>query len=277
MATSIKYPTSINATQKTLDSQLLAGATSAVLNSATGIQNKAGVFVVDRVDSNNNLTPTKREYISFTGVSTATLTGLTRNADGGSSDQDHAVGAIVEFVSDILQQQALIDGLLQTIDTTGSLDATKVLPTSYLDTTATLGTSDVKIPSQKAVKTYVDSGTVTITNKRITKRIATVASAATVTPTSDDCEIYTVTAQGEAVDIAAPSGTPTNGQTLLLRILDNGTARAITWHTGSAGDYRFSTDLTAPSTTVLSKTLYIGFIYNSAASRWDCVAILNNF
>lgn len=127
MATSIKYPTSTNAVQKTLDAALLAGATTSMtLNSVTGIQNKAGVCVVDRVDANGSDTASKREYITFTGVSGSTLTGLTRNADGGGTDQDHAVGAIVEFVSDVLQQQAIIDGLLNVVTTAGALDTTKV-------------------------------------------------------------------------------------------------------------------------------------------------------
>lgn len=108
----IYHPTSKNAVQKTLDAELLEGATASVtLNNVVGIQDEAGVFVVDRVDANGTATPTKREYISFTGVSGSTLTGLTRNADSGGSDQDHAVGATVEFVSDVLQQQAIIDAI----------------------------------------------------------------------------------------------------------------------------------------------------------------------
>jgi len=107
---SLYYPTETNAVQKTLDAALLAGATTAVtLNNVTNIQNKPGVFVVDRVDANGTATPSKREYIAYTAVSGSTLTGLTRNADGSGSDQDHSVGAIVEFVSDVLQQQKIIN------------------------------------------------------------------------------------------------------------------------------------------------------------------------
>ncbi len=106
------YPTETNAVQKTLDAALLAGATTAVtLNNVTNIQNKPGVFVVDRVDANGTATPSKREYVAYTAVSGSTLTGLTRNADGSGSDQDHSVGAIVEFVSDVLQQQKIINML----------------------------------------------------------------------------------------------------------------------------------------------------------------------
>ena len=117
------------------------------------------------------------------------------------------------------------------------------------------------------------AATQTFSNKRITKRVGTSASAATHTIDADSYDIFTVTAQAEAVTFAAPSGTPTSGQTLVIRILDNGTARTIAWN----AIFRASTDLTLPTTTVLSKTLYCGFIYNSAASKWDLVAKLDNF
>lgn len=85
-----------NATQYTLDSQLSAGGGTITLNqSVTGLVQSPGRCVIDRVDSAGNKTPTKREYKYFTGVSGATLTGVT-NDDG--TDQVHAVGAIVEFV-----------------------------------------------------------------------------------------------------------------------------------------------------------------------------------
>lgn len=96
-----------NSIQKQLDATLSAGVTSLTLNEDvsalfSGVSStNPGMLVVDRVDSSGNVTANKREYISFTGVSAATLTGLTRNADASGSDQEHAVGAIVEFVPDV--------------------------------------------------------------------------------------------------------------------------------------------------------------------------------
>jgi len=55
--------------------------------------------------------------------------------------------------------------------------------------------------------------------------------------------------------------------------LDNGTARALAFN----AIYRFSSEIPAPTTTVLSKTMYLGFMYNSAASKWDCIASVGNF
>lgn len=116
--------------------------------------------------------------------------------------------------------------------------------------------------------TFVDTTTAqTLTNKRVTPRVGTVASGATITPTADLSDVYTVTALAAAATIAAPSGTPTNGQRLLLRIKDNGTARALTWN----ANYRVI-GVTLPTTTVANKTIYVGCIYNSADSVWDVVA-----
>jgi hypothetical protein len=127
MPTALFYPTTTNAVQKTLDAALLTGVTaSATLNNVTGIQNLKGLMVVDRVDANSVLTPSKREYISFTGTSGSTVVTLVRGL-AGSTDQDHAVGAIVEFVNDVVQQQAIIDGLLNVNTTAGALDTTKVV------------------------------------------------------------------------------------------------------------------------------------------------------
>jgi hypothetical protein len=128
--------------------------------------------------------------------------------------------------------------------------------------------STVTAPSGVVVGT---TDTQTLTNKRITPRIDTVASASTITPTGDSSDQYNVTALAVPATIAAPSGTPTDGQKLVLRLKDNGTAQALTWTT-SSGAYR-AVGVTLPTTTVLSKTLYIGCLYNSADVFWDVVAV----
>jgi hypothetical protein len=100
-----------NNLQYTLNTQLSAGGTSAVLSSSVaGIVQAPGVFVVDRVDSAGNKTSTVREYISFTGVSSNTLTGLSKGL-AGSTDQVHNVGAIVEFVPDVTWANAIYSAI----------------------------------------------------------------------------------------------------------------------------------------------------------------------
>lgn len=121
-----------------------------------------------------------------------------------------------------------------------------------------------------ATKKYVDSGTIDMTNKRIVPRVNTVASDATPDINVDTTDLFTITALATAITSMSSglSGTPTNGQRLIIRILDDGTARAIAWGASFA-----SRGATLPTTTVSGKYLYVGLIYNSTASVWDCVAV----
>ena len=70
-----------------------------------------------------------------------------------------------------------------------------------------------------------------------------------------------------------PGGTPVAGQKLIVRIKDDGTARALTYDT----QFRASSDLALPTTTILGKTLYMGFIFNATDTKWDLIAYLDNF
>lgn len=90
----------------------------------------------------------------------------------------------------------------------------------------------------------------------------------TVTPTSGTTNQYNVTALASAATIAAPTGTPVDGQKLLIRIQDNGTARALTWNS----IYK-AQGTTLPTTTVVSTPLYVGCVYNSQTSFWDVIAV----
>ena len=83
----------------------------------------------------------------------------------------------------------------------------------------------------------------------------------------DNLDMFIVTAQAGALLFNAPGGTLVQGRKLMIRIKDNGTARALTWN---AVFRAMGTAL--PSTTVLSKTLYLGFVYNSTDTKWDLIA-----
>lgn len=113
--------------------------------------------------------------------------------------------------------------------------------------------------------------TQTLTNKRIDPR-AVVASATsgTLTINGDTTDLYEAEGLTGAITFAQPSGTPVDGQKLMIRIKDNGTARGITWTT-SAGAFR-AIGITLPTTTVLGKVTYVGCVYNSTDAFWDAVA-----
>lgn len=117
------------------------------------------------------------------------------------------------------------------------------------------------------------AGVQTLTNKRITERVSSTASITSpLAWNSDSFDQYAATAQAVALTISADAGTPTNGQKMIFRFKDNGTARALTWTTGVAKGFR-PVGAILPTTTVINKTVYIGCIFNAADNRWDAVAV----
>lgn len=108
------------------------------------------------------------------------------------------------------------------------------------------------------------------TNKKIRvknllkPRVSVAASAGTLTPDANSFDAYALTAQAAALTIANATGTPASFQRLTIRILDNGTARVITFGT----KYRGVT-ASLPITTIISTTLYLNFVYNAEDDKWD--------
>jgi len=100
-------------------------------------------------------------------------------------------------------------------------------------------------------------------------RVTTTTSSATPSTNVGACDLHSITALATAITSMTTNltGTGVNGQRLTFRILDNGTARAITW-----GASFVAKGVALPTTTVISKLLTVGFIYDSVAGTWGCVA-----
>jgi len=113
------------------------------------------------------------------------------------------------------------------------------------------------------------SSTNTLTNKRVTPRVTSEASSATPTINTDNCEIHRITALAVAITSMSTnlSGTPTHGQPLTIEITGTA-ARAITW----GASFEASTT-PLPTTTVSTDMLAVGFKWNSATSKWRCLAV----
>jgi len=96
----------------------------------------------------------------------------------------------------------------------------------------------------------------------------TQATATTLTPNIDNSTMEIMSSLAAALTIAAPTGTPHEGQELTFRFKDDGTARALTWN-AIFEDYTGS----LPTTTTAGKTVYIGCKYNLINTKWDVVAV----
>ena len=132
-------------------------------------------------------------------------------------------------------------------------------------TLTTTGTTNVTLPTTGTISAI--AGTETYTNKRITKRVGTTASSATPSIATDSFDMYTITALAVNITSVTVTGTPTNGQTLWIAITGTA-ARTIAWGTS----FEAST-VSLPTTTSGTSRLDVGFVWNTATSKWRVVAV----
>jgi len=186
----------------------------------------------------------------------------------------------------------------RSIDIAGDITLAGSLTTSGANalTLTTTGATNIALPLTGTLATI--AGTETLTNKTLTAPVISsfintgtmtvptisgtlvqyveggVTSSATPAPQGDGRENYLdITALATNASFSAPSGTAVNHNTLLVRIKDNGTTRALSW----AASYRAGSDFALPTTTVADKTMYIMFVYNGADSKWDCTGLTQGF
>lgn len=86
---------------------------------------------------------------------------------------------------------------------------------------------------------------------------------------SDITDLYIVEALSvEPTDFGVPTGTPVDGQRLVFRIEDDGTARDLTWN----AIYR-QMGVIKPAVTVPGKVLYVFCMYNATDTKWDMLGV----
>jgi hypothetical protein len=105
----------------------------------------------------------------------------------------------------------------------------------------------------------------------IVPRMIAVSDGTSITANSDIADIVfqNNTQVAGILTINAPLGTPLNGQKLIYRIQSTN-AQTFSWNTAAFGG---SSDIALPTTTTGSgKFDYVGFLYNTAASKWQILA-----
>jgi len=110
------------------------------------------------------------------------------------------------------------------------------------------------------------------TGSPVTPRVLTFDSSAEPSINTNNYDACNITAL--AVPITSMStnltGIPLNFQKLIIKITDNGDTKAINW-----GNKFKSMGVILPTSTVMSQSLIVGFIYDSLTSQWGCVAVVS--
>jgi hypothetical protein len=106
-------------------------------------------------------------------------------------------------------------------------------------------------------------------------RTVAIADATSITMNADTTDVATQanTQTAGTLTLNAPTGTPINGQKLLLRVSSTN-MQTLSFNAAFVG----STDLALPvSTSGSSKYDYMGFIYNTTAGKWQLIAKMFGF
>lgn len=103
---------------------------------------------------------------------------------------------------------------------------------------------------------------------RYRRRVVTVTQSATPAIVTDNGDVFIITGLAQAVTSMTTglTGTPVDGDEIVISFTDNGTGRAITWGTS----FEAST-VTLPTTTVANARLDSTFRWNAATSKWRII------
>lgn len=135
---------------------------------------------------------------------------------------------------------------------------------TYVDTNNILNTAT--IGTGLTFSSGVLSTTSTIPVVSTTTVITTATSS--IIDVSTPNTYYSVTSLSSAI-IFTTSGTYSNFDKILIRIKDNGTARALTFDPA----FFEAKGMALPTTTVLGKVITIGFIFDSVTNKYGCVSV----
>jgi hypothetical protein len=116
-----------------------------------------------------------------------------------------------------------------------------------------------------------------LSNKDIVKRSVTATYGAGTWPISYSNRdvanmLFNSAATISAIIFASPILPPYEGQEYTLKIVDDGTARSITW----TGEFRQGA-LTLPTTTIPGRTIHLKFMWDSRVNKWDLIFKTENY
>lgn len=260
-----------------------ANLDGAVIGPASAVNNRVAFFdgTTGKLIKDSGLTlsgTNTGDQTTITGnAGTATALQTARTIDGQSFDGTANITVIAPGTVAATAKTTPVDADVMPLADSAASNVLKKV--TWANIKATLKTYFDAIYSTLASPTFTGTPAApTATRGTTTTQIATTAfartpsvqavtSAATVTPTFAD-DMVKITAQAAGLTLANPTGTAIDGAGMVIRIKDNGTARSISYGT----QYR-AIGVTLPTTTVVSKTLYLAMVYNTEDTTWDVLAV----
>jgi hypothetical protein len=106
---------------------------------------------------------------------------------------------------------------------------------------------------------------------------STVTTATTLTVNVSNANLYTITSLSTATTFYT-SGSPTDGQQITLRVLDNTTSQTLNFTLTGTNPFYFGSATPMPTTTVSGKMIELLFKYNPYINSgvWDCMVVKQN-
>jgi hypothetical protein len=298
----------VNATSFTVSTNTIANNTGLFVGTSNLIANSAGLFVANATGIVNAavhqvgttfIANSLGTYISTSNVIANSAGVFVANTTGIVNAAVHQVGAIFvanstgTFIgtSNVIANSAglfvaNVTGVVSVVNSTGNsiLTATTLKVANSTSNVFWVNTSTVAIGNAVGIfangsvgtngQVLTSNGTVVFWSPvaDLPRVSSTISITSPLAWNSDNFDMYIATAQASSLTISADAGIPVNGQKMIFRFKDNGTAQTLSFTTGTANGFR-AVGVALPTITTTSKTTYVGCIYNATDSRWDVIAV----
>lgn len=217
------------------------------------------------------------------------------SASAITTDEDHrdihnyirfAYGILTKAMADANQTLTALESMCESIIATGTLTATRdiivpAVPRSYcvkngctggsVRVISTSGTGITIAVGGRGFLEFDGTNVIELISAPavtfVAPRVTAVTTGGTHTIDANTTDQFHVNGADSNLTFNAPSGSPVSGQSLLIRIVDDGTSRTLTFNAA------FRAVATLPVATTPNKVIYIGAFRNTNAGKWDVVSV----
>jgi hypothetical protein len=287
---------------KTVRAEMAAlGSATSDVNSIMR-RNNVGETRVGRIYT-ENVTPNSidelasKTYVDALGTANTNVNSIVRRDSGGGFGANYIFGIGAPVNSDNAAPKSYVDtGLAGKITSFADPNADRIVfwddsASAYvaLSVTAPLtitgtamavsaATTGAAGSVQLATQAVVNAGSnavqpVTPSTLRVlmSSAVQVLTDAATIAVAVNAALTYRVTIAASRT-IGVPTGA-VDGQRILLQVTASGGDWTLTLSTGTAGSFKFGTDIIAIPTIINGTTTFIGCVYRTASSRWHVLAV----